>query len=114
MLGLLALIGVTFASISGQAQIGARSFAQAAAFPEADQVFDFGMAQLINDTNNPASAIRGHSLKRDMYGNDALNKQYNLDSLPVTLVFDRAGKQVKRFEGFTPEADILAAVKQAL
>ncbi len=47
-------------------------------------------------------------------GNDALNKQYNLDQLPVTLVFDRAGKQVKRFEGFTPEADILAAVKQAL
>ena len=34
-------------------------------------------------------------------------QQYNLDLLPVTLVFDRAGKQVKRFEGFTPEADLL-------
>jgi thiol:disulfide interchange protein DsbD len=47
-------------------------------------------------------------------GNDALTKQYSLDQLPVTLVFDSAGKQVKRFEGFTPESDILAAVKQAL
>jgi thiol:disulfide interchange protein len=47
-------------------------------------------------------------------GNEALNKQYSLDSLPVTLVFDRAGKQIKRFEGFTPEADLLTAVKQAM
>jgi thiol-disulfide isomerase/thioredoxin len=46
-------------------------------------------------------------------GSEALNKQYNLDQLPVTLVFDRAGKQVKRFEGFTADAEILAAVKQA-
>jgi thiol-disulfide isomerase/thioredoxin len=47
-------------------------------------------------------------------GADSLNQQYKLDLLPVTLVFDRAGKQVKRFEGFTPEADLLSAVKQAL
>jgi thiol:disulfide interchange protein DsbD len=47
-------------------------------------------------------------------GSESLNTQYKLDSLPVTLVFDRAGKQVKRFEGFTPEADLLSAVKQAL
>jgi thiol-disulfide isomerase/thioredoxin len=47
-------------------------------------------------------------------GGEALNKQYNLDQLPVTLVFDRSGRQVKRFEGFTPEADLLSAVKQAL
>jgi thiol:disulfide interchange protein len=47
-------------------------------------------------------------------GSEALNKQYNLEQLPVTLVFDRGGKQVKRFEGFTPEADLLSAVKQAL
>uniref|UniRef100_Q01RP3 Redoxin domain protein n=1 Tax=Solibacter usitatus (strain Ellin6076) TaxID=234267 RepID=Q01RP3_SOLUE len=47
-------------------------------------------------------------------GSEALNEQFNLDQLPVTLVFDRAGKQIKRFEGFTPDAEILAAVKQAL
>jgi thiol:disulfide interchange protein DsbD len=47
-------------------------------------------------------------------GSEALHNQYNLDQLPVTLVFDRTGKQVKRFEGFTAEADLLSAVKQAL
>ncbi len=47
-------------------------------------------------------------------GSETLSKQYNLDQLPVTLVFDRTGKQVKRFEGFTAEADLLSAVKQAL
>jgi thiol-disulfide isomerase/thioredoxin len=47
-------------------------------------------------------------------GGEALNTQYKLDELPVTLVFDRTGKQVRRFEGFTAEADLLSAVKQAL
>jgi thiol:disulfide interchange protein DsbD len=47
-------------------------------------------------------------------GGEALNQQYKLDPLPVTLVFNRTGKQVKRFEGFTPEADLRSAVKQAL
>jgi hypothetical protein len=37
-----------------------------------------------------------------------------LDVLPVTLVFDRAGRQIKRFEGFASEADLLSAVKEAM
>ena len=45
-------------------------------------------------------------------GADPLNKEYNLDVLPVTLVYDRTGRQIKRFEGFTPEAELEAAVKQ--
>ena len=47
-------------------------------------------------------------------GNDAFGTQFKLDVLPVTLVYDRAGKQVKRFEGFVSESDLLTAVKQAL
>ena len=47
-------------------------------------------------------------------GKEAFNQTYKLDELPVTLIFDRAGKQFARFEGFTPEADILAAVQKAL
>ena len=47
-------------------------------------------------------------------GSPEMNQQYKLDSLPVTLVFDRSGKQVKRFEGFLKEDDLQAAVKQAL
>ena len=45
-------------------------------------------------------------------GSEPLNTQYNLEQLPVTLIFDRTGKQIKRFEGFTAEADLQAAVKQ--
>ncbi|HXB67730.1 MAG TPA: cytochrome c biogenesis protein CcdA [Candidatus Acidoferrales bacterium] len=48
-------------------------------------------------------------------GTEAISTQYGLgDSLPVTLIFDRSGKQVKRFEGFTSEADLQAAVQKAL
>jgi thiol:disulfide interchange protein len=48
-------------------------------------------------------------------GTETISRQYGLgDSLPVTLIFDRSGKQVKRFEGFTPEADLQAAVQKAL
>ena len=47
-------------------------------------------------------------------GSPEMNQQYKLDSLPVTLVFDRSGKQVKRFEGFLKEDALQAAIKQAL
>ena len=40
--------------------------------------------------------------------------QYNLDVLPVTLVFDRTGKQIKRFDGLVSESDLEAAVQSAL
>ncbi len=45
---------------------------------------------------------------------DATGTQFSIDELPVTVVFDRSGKQLKRFEGFTQEADIAAAVEKAL
>ncbi len=48
-------------------------------------------------------------------GSEAISKQYSLeDGLPVTVIFDRAGKQVKRFEGLTSEEDLKAAIQQAL
>src|SRR4051812_14425910 len=81
MLGLLALIGVTFATFSNQAQINARTFSQSANFPDANEMFDYALAQLIDDTGNPQSVIRGHSLKRDMYGNDAMNNGALLDGM---------------------------------
>ncbi len=81
MLGLLALIGVTFATFSGQAQVGAKNYQQSLHNPDPEQYIDFALEQLINDSNNPGSTIRGHSLKRDMYGNDAFNNIY-MKSLP--------------------------------
>jgi thiol:disulfide interchange protein DsbD len=49
-------------------------------------------------------------------GSPALAQQYALvdDALPVTLVFDKSGKQVKRFDGLLKEADLRAAVQAAM
>jgi thiol:disulfide interchange protein DsbD len=48
-------------------------------------------------------------------GSEAVGRQFQAsDNLPVTVIFDRAGKQIKRFEGFTKEDEIQAAVQQAL
>ncbi|HKI19825.1 MAG TPA: hypothetical protein VKA15_18195, partial [Isosphaeraceae bacterium] len=71
MLGLLAVIGITFATYSGQAKINARNYAVSVLQPQADELFDFALGQLIGDTSDSRSVIRGHSLARDMYGNDA-------------------------------------------
>ena len=37
---------------------------------------DFALQQLIADAGDVRSAIRGHSLARDMFGNDASNNGY--------------------------------------
>ena len=47
-------------------------------------------------------------------GTDAIAKQYNLDSYPVTVVFARAGKEVKRFNESLTEQELLAAINQGL
>ena len=71
MLALMALIGITFATFSGQSRISARNFAQSVNQPQRDELFDYALSQLIMDTADIRSAIRGHSMARDMYGNDA-------------------------------------------
>ncbi len=47
-------------------------------------------------------------------GGDALAGKYKLESYPVTLVFDRTGKQIQRFDESLTEKDLLAAVQKAL
>src|SRR5262245_43926013 len=76
MLGLLALVGVTFATLSSQSRINAKNYVQSLLKPQDDELMDFALAQLINDTSDPRSVIRGHSLARDMYGNDAFANGY--------------------------------------
>jgi large repetitive protein len=71
MLGLLALVGITFVALSSQARISGRHFALSVTRPKSSDLMWFALSQLIQDTSNPMSAIRGHSLLRDMYGNDA-------------------------------------------
>jgi thiol:disulfide interchange protein DsbD len=47
-------------------------------------------------------------------GSDAAKEKYQVGALPTTIVMDRTGKIVQRFEGFTQPEDIQKAVKQAL
>ena len=76
ILALMALIGVTFASLAGQGRINARNFAQSVLTPRAADLMDFALEQLIADTGDVRSALRGHSLARDMFGSDAANNGY--------------------------------------
>ncbi|MFO0889280.1 MAG: hypothetical protein U0790_09090 [Isosphaeraceae bacterium] len=88
ILGLMALIGVTFATFSGQSRISARNFAQSVIQPQRDELMDYALAQLIGDTSDVRSAIRGHSLARDMYGHDGRNNGYiatNSDGGPLRI-----------------------------
>ncbi len=70
VLALMAVIGVTFATFSGQSRISARNFAQSVNQPQRDELMDYALEQLIGDTADIRSSIRGHSMARDMYGND--------------------------------------------
>jgi hypothetical protein len=76
MLGLLALIGVTFATFAGQSRINNRNYMQSVLQPQPDELIDYALSQLVGDTSDIRSAIRGHSLARDMFGNDAGNNGY--------------------------------------
>jgi len=47
-------------------------------------------------------------------GGDPVAKKYGLESYPVTLVFDRTGKQIKRYNESLTEADLLATIQKAM
>src|SRR5271165_3642609 len=70
VLALMAVIGVAFATFTGQSRISARNFAQSVNQPQRDELMDYALEQLIGDTADIRSSIRGHSMARDMYGND--------------------------------------------
>src|SRR3984957_5932198 len=72
-LALTALIGVTFSTFSAQGKINARNYARSVLNPSPNDLMDFALEQLIVDTGDVRSALRGHSLARDMFGNDASN-----------------------------------------
>ncbi|HKM53453.1 MAG TPA: hypothetical protein VJY33_08580, partial [Isosphaeraceae bacterium] len=76
VLALMAVIGVAFATFSGQSRISARNFMQSMYQPQRDELMDYALEQLIGDTADIRSAIRGHRLARDMYGNDGNNNGY--------------------------------------
>ena len=71
LLGLFAAVGVSFAVLSRAESRGAANFKRGISIgksiPPAD-LFRNAVNQLLSDTTNPQSALRGHSLLRDMYG----------------------------------------------
>ena len=79
MMGLLAVIGVSFATFSGQARSGAITYSTRLSRPRPDAMIEYAVEQLINDTTNPMSALFGHGLKSDMYGNDAVRNGLYVD-----------------------------------
>ncbi len=100
MLSIMALIGVTFATLSGQAQVGARYFAEGRSNPvNPETYFDYSLNQLINDTNNPKSALRGHGLLRDMYGHPDLMRNPTTGAI---LVDPLTGGPLFRRGGYFP------------
>lgn len=109
MLALLALIGVTFATFAGQSLINGRNFVQGVSRPQSEALMDYALSQLINDSNNPLSAIRGHSLLRDMYGNDSVFRGANPPANPavetgglLTQVVIGTTFQSLHFTGYVP------------
>ncbi|MFP6671366.1 MAG: hypothetical protein VB857_08125, partial [Pirellulaceae bacterium] len=99
MLVLFVLIGVTYAIVASQYRRGARiASRQKQLGVDPQQHLDSALYQLLRDTRSSSSALRGHSLLRDIYGtsvrgkiNDAAGGAAN----PVIL----QNKQFLRFQG---------------
>jgi thiol:disulfide interchange protein DsbD len=69
--------------------------------------------------DDDADVIRPFQTKNPMHypvglATDETRKTYNLDQLPVTVVFNRKGEIVDRFVGYTGPEAIRAAVEKAL
>ena len=47
-------------------------------------------------------------------GEQSFNEEYRLDQLPVTVIFDRSGKQAARFEGYTKHETLESAIRPLL
>jgi thiol:disulfide interchange protein len=66
-----------------------------------------------------AGAVKSFLAKNPMeypvaLGSDAAKDKYQIGPLPTTIVMDRQGKVVHKFEGLTSPEDIQKAIKQAL
>ena len=83
MLAALALLGVAFMTSADQEQNSSVSFRNTFQTPRPDMdpevIVLEALGQLIADTDNVQSAVRGHSLLRDMYGNDNKDPGFGLD-----------------------------------
>ncbi len=61
------------------------------------------------------SFLKDHPMKYPVaLGSEQVGARFRVSQLPTTVVFDRSGKALQRFEGFTPATSLESAVKTAL
>jgi len=61
------------------------------------------------------SFLKKHPMKyRVALGSEKMTDLFHVDKLPTTVVFDRHGKTLQRFEGYTPADALESVVKTAL
>jgi hypothetical protein len=61
------------------------------------------------------SFLKAHPMKYPVaLGSDQTTDQFHLSQLPITVVFNRQGKTLERFEGYTPADKLENIVKTAL
>jgi|HubBroStandDraft_1064217.scaffolds.fasta_scaffold08968_4 thiol:disulfide interchange protein len=61
------------------------------------------------------SFLKKHPMKyRVALGSEKMTDLFHVDKLPTTVVFDRNGKTLRRFEGYTPPDALETVVKTAL
>ena len=54
--------------------------------------------------------LKDHPMKYTVaLGAQSINDQLNIAQLPTTVVYDKAGKEIQRFEGLTDASKIAAA-----
>ncbi len=59
--------------------------------------------------------LKAHPMQYDVaLGSDKAKDLFHVEKLPTTVVFDRNGKTLQRFEGFTPPDQLENVVKRAL
>lgn len=71
------------------------------------------------DTDGGAPLVESFLKKHPMQyrvalGSEKMTDQFHVNQLPTTVVFDRQGKTLRRFEGYTPADALESAVKTAL
>jgi hypothetical protein len=81
LLTLFAVVGITFVLFSQSEAIAARVWRESETLQRPDMdpemLLSYFLSQLIYDTNNPNSALRGHGLARNMYGKPGSNVPFN-------------------------------------
>jgi hypothetical protein len=113
-------VGITFAVISKVESQGAREFKRSFQAPSIGgvgsvtlnprELFNFAAVQLVFDTTRTNSAVRGHSLLRDMYGSPRALPLFDSDQNDADATVGGDGTPDSLADGADPEADAVVRV----